>query len=66
MKAKTTLVVLVSSVIIFTLMLAIPNSVLAATAKPLPPIKIGIVQSLSGMVSDYALEDLEGFKVQIS
>jgi len=65
MKAKTTLGVLVSSVIIVTLMLAIPNSVLAATAKPLPPIKIGIVQSLSGMVSDYALEDLEGFKVKI-
>ncbi len=65
MKSKTTLVVLVSSVIIFTLMLAIPNSVLAAKAKPLPPIKIGIVQSLSGMVSDYALEDLEGFKVKI-
>ena len=54
-----------SSVIIFALILAIPGSVLVATAKPLPPIKIGIVQSVSGMVSDFALEDVEGFKVRI-
>lgn len=66
MKKKITLAVLMSSMIIFALMLAIPGSVLVAKAKPLPPIKIGIVQSVSGMVSDFALEDVEGFKVKIA
>ena len=30
-----------------------------------PPIKIGIVQSISGMVSEYGLDDVEGFKTKI-
>ncbi|TET86645.1 MAG: hypothetical protein E3J34_03455 [Dehalococcoidia bacterium] len=65
MKTKIMLAALISSVIILALMLTIPGSVLVAAAKPLPPIKIGIVQSVSGMVSDFALEDVEGFKVKI-
>jgi len=66
MKSKVVKAVLVSSVVIFALMLSLAVDVAdAQTKKPLPPIKIGIVQSLSGMVSDYALEDLEGFRVKI-
>ena len=48
MKTKIMLAALTSSVIILALMLTIPGSVLVAAAKPLPPIKIGIVQSVSG------------------
>ncbi|MBI5969467.1 MAG: ABC transporter substrate-binding protein, partial [Deltaproteobacteria bacterium] len=66
MKTKIAKTLLVSSVVIFALMLYLVVDVAnAQTKKPLPPIKIGIVQSLSGMVSDYALEDLEGFRVKI-
>jgi len=53
---------LVSSVLIFAITLAISGVVSVATTKAMPPIKIGIVDSLSGMVSEYALEELEGFK----
>ncbi len=38
---------------------------LVTPAHALPPIKIGVVQSISGMVSDFALDDVEGFKVKI-
>ncbi len=30
-----------------------------------PPIKIGVVQSISGMVSEFGLDDVEGFKARI-
>ena len=30
-----------------------------------PPIKIGVVQSISGMVSEFGLDDVEGFKAKI-
>ncbi len=66
MKTKIAKTVLFSSVILLALMLSSLGDVSFAQAKKaLPPIKIGIVQSLSGMVSDYALEDLEGFRVKI-
>jgi len=67
MKSKMVKAVGVGSVIIFALMLSLlPDVSIAQTKKALPPIKIGIVQSLSGMVSDYALEDLEGFRVKVA
>jgi branched-chain amino acid transport system substrate-binding protein len=57
--------VFVSGVFLLFLVVTCLGTMSAASAAPLPPIKIGIIQSLSGMVSDYALEDLEGFKVKI-
>lgn len=30
-----------------------------------PPIKVGIVQSISGMVSEFGLDDVEGFKAKV-
>jgi branched-chain amino acid transport system substrate-binding protein len=66
MKAKVRLSILLSSGAIFALMLTIPGTFSSATAEPLPPIKVGIVQSVSGMVSDFALDDVEGFRVKIA
>ena len=65
MYSRKTKAFLVSSVLIFAITLAISGVVSVATANPLQPIKIGIVQSISGMVSDFALGDVEGFKVKI-
>jgi len=66
MNSKIAKAVFVSSIIILGLIFSLFAGVSdAQTKKALPPIKIGIVQSLSGMVSDYALEDLEGFRVKI-
>jgi len=58
-----TLVVLIS--LIFACGFVASGVASGATSENPPPIKIGIVQSVSGMVSDFALEDVEGFKVKI-
>jgi len=65
MGLKTKRALFVSGIFVFAATFALLSISSMAAAKPLPPIKIGIVQSVSGMVSDFALEDLEGFKVKI-
>ncbi|MCJ7685152.1 MAG: ABC transporter substrate-binding protein [Desulfobacteraceae bacterium] len=65
MGLKTKRALLVSGIFVFSATFALLSIASMAAAKPLSPIKIGIVQSVSGMVSDFALEDLEGFRVKI-
>jgi branched-chain amino acid transport system substrate-binding protein len=58
-------IVVISGAVVLSLLLVVCGIVSVSDAGSLPPIRIGIVQSVSGMVSDFALEDLEGFTVKI-
>jgi len=61
-RRKTSLAFIVMTLILIPVLFCFVST---SDAASLQPIKIGIVQSVSGMVSEYALEDLEGFKVKI-
>lgn len=54
-----------SIVIIFISALVVSDFFSASVAETLPPIKIGVIQSISGMVSDFALDDVEGFQITV-
>ena len=61
-RRKTSLAFIVMTLILIPVLFCFVSTSDAASPQP---IKIGIVQSVSGMVSDFALEDLEGFRVKI-
>ena len=62
-KRKPSLAILVMTIILIPALFCFIST---SDASSKEPIKIGIVQSVSGMVSDFALEDLEGFRVKIN
>jgi branched-chain amino acid transport system substrate-binding protein len=66
MKTKKTLMFLFTTVLVLLMILTNHGIVAAAPEKPLPPIKIGLIQSTSGMAGQWGVECLEGFNIRMN